>query len=755
MSHSPASSNEESSVTDVNRHDGEPAALGVAEDNVVGLLRVGYGMAARHLAALATPAAMLYVPAAIVAWAAVIAVVGRDGRIVNGDITVWTYSPMLVAVTAAVVVFGFAVELFVVAASVLMVAGDLLGQPVEASRALRAALRRGPALVVLGLVMVLVAGGVVAAGAAVVAKTGAVWMGVVVIVAVSLCLWWPAVALPLVLLESGRPLGAIARAVSLTRTRRWQTSIAVAIGAVIVPGLVIAGLRLATSPLDGIAHTLAGQVVLGAAGVIVVPFQAATLAVVALNQRYPYRFGGGDRPLDLGAAAERLTAAAPPGHPPGHLPGHPPGRPRGRRVRWPAVPWPIALVPLPGLLLAGYVWVNPLDLLPTSDHVLRDDFSRHPVALHLLRDDRPVELSGPIAETFGIRVCATEACKGSRLHDYADERYAISMGTATLADGTVAVAAWSPSRGKESNRKDGEWVLRLFRCGAHGCGTRQAVTAAHVIEFGGAGQRFGYGAAATAAAGQSVVIAAIEPPEDSTRTSEDALLRIIRCADVRCATPATVTATRLPFRILGLFSRPLAVAMGRGDRPVVAYEDNLTGGLTLVSCDAAACAHPRVTRQDLPRLPDRSGPDPYVDGVDIAVPSDDRPIVTLRDGRTGTALLRRCRTPDCAQTDAVPLTGPGPWRPWPALELDRTGRPIVATYDLARHHTVLIACHDRGCTRRTQTVVGQFDNGPGYLDLAVGRDGDPRVLWSDEPQSLFYSTGPLHLTICRDARCRP
>jgi hypothetical protein len=744
MADSPAPSDEESPVTGTPRRDGEIAArtvsAGVAEDNVPGLLRAGYALAVRHFAALAAPAALLYVPAAIVAWVAVTAAVGRGGRIVNGAVTVWTYSPALVAVLAAVAVAGFAVEILVVAASTIMAAGALLGRPVEAGAAVRAAARRAPALAVLGLIMVLVTAGGTAAGAVTAARTGAVWLGVVVIVAVALALLWLAVALPIALLEGRGPLGAIARAGTLTRYRRWQTSIALAVGAVIVPGLAGAGLSWSTSLLDGIVHTLAGQVVFVAAGVVAVPFQAATLVVVALNQRYPYRYGGTDeRPIDVGAAADLLAAV-----------------PRRRRAPRLPVPWPIALVPLPGLLLAGYVWVNPLDLLRTSDHVLRDDFGRQPVMLHLLGGDRPVELSGPIAESFGIRVCATDACHGSRLHDYRDARYAIKMGTATLPDGTIAVAAWSPARGNESTRKDGEWVLRLFRCGVHECGTRQAITTAPVVEHGGALEMFAYGVGATAAAGRGIVIAAIEPSAElKSGVSRDSLLRIIRCADVRCAKPATVTATRLPFRILGLYSRPVAVAVGRGDRPVVAYEDKMTGGLTMVSCDAAACAHPRVTRENPPPLPESRGPDPYVDGVDIAVPPDDRPIVTQRDGRTGTALLRRCRTPGCAQTDTVRLTGPGQWRPWPALELDRAGRPVVATYDLDRHHTVLIACHDSGCARRTQVVLGRFEQGPGYLDLAIGRDGDPRVLWSDQPQSLFFSSGPLHLTICRDPRCHP
>lgn len=725
---------ESAPVAGMTRRDNDVAPPGVGEDNAVGLLRLSYRTAARHLATLSMPGALLYVPAAIAVSAAIFATVGRGGRIVNGDITVWTYSHRPVAVVCAALVVGYAVEIVALAATVFMAAGDVLGRPVEPRTALGAAVRRAPALAVLGLVALLVLAAVAAAGVATAAKTGAVWMGVVVIVAVSPGVLWLAVALPIALLDGRGTLGAIGRAVTLTRLRRWQTSIVVAVGVIIVPGLVVAGLRWAVSPFDGITHTLLGQVVLGAAGVFVVPFQAATLVVVALNQRYPFSFRTtAERPLDLAAVAGRLPVAAAQGA-------------SGRR-RLGA----LALLPLPGLLYTGYIVLNPLDLQRTSDHVLRDDFGRQPVALHLLGGDRPAEVSGPTGGSIGMRVCASESCHGNRLYDYGRHVYLLKMATATLPDGAVAAVTWSGSRPNESKHKDGEWVLRLFRCGVKACGPAATVNTAHIVEFGGPGEEFGYGAAVTPAAGQGIVIAAIEP----TEKRRDSVLRIIRCGDPRCATPTAITATRLPFRILGLFSRPVAVAVGHGDRPVVAYEDYTTGAITLVSCDTAVCAHPRINREKLPTLPRDTELHKYIDGVDIAVPADDRPVVAYRDGRTGAAMLRRCRTPDCAETDTVSLTGPGLSRPWPALDLDRAGRPIVATYDLVRHQAVLIACHDAGCARRTQVPLGQISKGPGYLDLAIGRDGDARVLWSDEAEYLLDSEGPLHLTICRDSRCRP
>jgi hypothetical protein len=174
----------------------------------------------------------------------------------------------------------------------------------------------------------------------------------------------------------------------------------------------------------------------------------------------------------------------------------------------------------------------------------------------------------------------------------------------------------------------------------------------------------------------------------------------------------------------------------------------------MVSCDSAGCRHPAINQAGLPPLPRTGRPDPYVDGIDVAVPPDDRPVAAYHDGRTGAARLLRCRAPDCRALDTVTLTAPGVSRPWPALALNRAGHPLVATYDLARRRLVLIACHDAGCTSRTEVPIAPMEKGPGYLDLVIGRDRQPWVLWLDAPSSLFESGGgPLHLTICQDRRC--
>ena len=89
----------------------------------------------------------------------------------------------------------------------------------------------------------------------------------------------------------------------------------------------------------------------------------------------------------------------------------------------------------------------------------------------------------------------------------------------------------------------------------------------------------------------------------------------------------------------------------------------------------------------------------------------------------------------------------------PALALGTDGLPLVAVHDLTGSSVMLLACRDAGCTRRDATRVGAYTEIPGPLDLAVGRDGRPRILWAARTAGRPH--GELHLTTCRRPRCAP
>ncbi|GAA4639607.1 hypothetical protein GCM10023196_101870 [Actinoallomurus vinaceus] len=696
---------------------------------LVGVVGLAYRTAARHLVLLLVPSAVVLVPVGLVTSGLLIAVVGRNGLIANDGLAPLSTPYGLIVAAIAAVVLGIAGYLLALAATVVMSAGLLLGRPVGAAKALAAAVRRPVTLSALGGVAIVGTVLTFAFGLGVAIVTKQLWFGAGTFVFLLVSGLWQALALPISTLEGRGARWSIGRAHSVSQGRRTRTVLAVLLGVVLGPILLLAGLRWALSPLDGFAHVVIGDIVLGFVGLLVVPFQAGTVAVAALNQEYPVTpappspAAPQDRPgipLDLARIRERLSSAAASGR----------LRPRRAALLLP-------LLALPGLLYGGYVWFNPLGL--SVDHVLQPSFNRTPVTLHLLGGERPMEITGGGLTT---RVCGDRLCRRNRLYDYRDggSGWSGETGSVSLPDGTVATAAW---RTASSTR-----VLRLFPCGPDGCGGNGPIDTAPIVERNG---HDGASAAMTTT-GDGIVIAAMHDGNSGGGPE----VRLIHCADIRCQKPRAVTVDRLGWRTYSRQSSPLAVAVRRDGRPVVAVADGESSTVTVISCDGPECRHPRLTR---PVPPPAHSPgvsdifdDRLLDGVKLVIPRDDRPVLAYTDPGTGAARLVRCRTPDCATADGTALTGPGLWHTRPAVELDGD-RPLVATYDLRRKAAVLIDCQDLGCTHRRSVVLGTLKNGPGYLDLAVGGDRRPRVLWGDQSPGLFSHGGPLHLTTCGRPRC--
>src|SRR5262249_47944742 len=149
---------------------------------------------------------------------------------------------------------------------------------------------------------------------------------------------WLTLGLPIALLDGRGAWRSVGRAWSVSGQRRTRNVIVLMLGMLVGPGLFVAGVHWALSALSGVAHTLLGNAIAGVTSLIVVPFQAMTLTVVALNQRYPDRAGAPQarKPLDLGRIADRLSAI---------------GSVVRSRTRWAMLL--AAVLPLPGLLYGG------------------------------------------------------------------------------------------------------------------------------------------------------------------------------------------------------------------------------------------------------------------------------------------------------------------------------------------------------------------------------------------------------------------
>ncbi|GAA1820697.1 hypothetical protein [Actinomadura chokoriensis] len=672
-----------------------------------------------------------------------VVVLGGDGHVVNGEIRTYGLSHgilLYVGVTLSALIAAHVAAVVIV---VLIAAGLLLERPVTAGSAARTAARRTPALAgavpLVGLVLLAVpllgAGGFL--------LTLRVWPGVFGCVAGGMLSCWAVLALPLVVLDGAGPVRALARAWTLTRHRRTRWSWTALISVLVVPGAIAAGGWWAVWPLTGEAHAVAVRVTVAAAASPAVLLQGAALAVLTLSQWYadvPVRRER-RRPLDLGAAAERLRTGGRGAAGPGRT----------------AVLLALATA-APALFHWAVLRADPYDWVMVSDHVVEHAVGRDVLLLPGRGD--PAVLVPRRGSGFDLRACDDPACRRSRLAEhvpYVEDR----VDAAALPGGSLVVAGWQYGDRRVGPSRERPLLLRLIACTARGCpDMRAAPTTLRASRHGLAAS------VAVAASGARTVVAVAVPLTDEDANGGASTLRIMRCAHLPCGDPAVLVSLPVP-QATGVADKPLALALGRSGRPVAAYEDLDTGELIVVGCREASCRRHRAAslvprrgltseQKDDAHAGRKAGfwaGNAYPDGVEVAVPADDRPVIAYRDILTGAATLLRCRTPACAAADATVLSPPGRAQQAPALALGPDGLPLVAVHDLTDSSVVLIACRDAGCIRRDRVRIGTYTDIPGPMDLAVGRDGRPRILWIG--RSAGRAGNEPHLTTCRRARCAP
>ncbi|MFB4273309.1 hypothetical protein [Nonomuraea sp. GTA35] len=107
------------------------------------------------------------------------------------------------------------------------------------------------------------------------------------------------------------------------------------------------------------------------------------------------------------------------------------------------------------------------------------------------------------------------------------------------------------------------------------------------------------------------------------------------------------------------------------------------------------------------------------------------------------AKLLDCRTPDCAQADAITLDAGSPYRSTPALVLDRSGRPQVAYQSRDGTRLMLATCHARRCV---STAVARMRGAGDGLAMTVDDRGRPTIAWVDDGGSLTGGDWALMIT---------
>lgn len=225
-------------------------------------------------------------------------------------------------------------------------------------------------------------------------------------------------------------------------------------------------------------------------------------------------------------------------------------------------------------------------------------------------------------------------------------------------------------------------------------------------------------------------------------------IRITRCADADCTSATTGVVAEAIF-----VATPVAVAVGSGDLPLLAYQDLNDFLLKVASCNDAACTSAEIAQIDA--LTDAPG-NWWFNSIDLAVPPGGEPILSVgqdRDGR-GEVWFVECDDPFCGTASASILDDSALGDVTVAMELAPDGLPVIAFY--ADGALKVIKCADSACSSFTTNTIG-----PALADFIAGvtpslafePDGLPVIGYWDPDRVLVLAT--CHNPACATSTVTP
>ncbi|MFG6198207.1 hypothetical protein [Nonomuraea sp. JJY05] len=694
--------------------------------------------AARHLVPLVAPAAVVFLPLGLIAASALLPLLSGSAVVRNDELEIYGAEPRHLLVWSAVVLVVFTVAQAVVFPATVVIAAGLQagGPPVPARRALRAALRRLPSMLLLVVLAVPVFALVVAAGYGALLVTGSLVPAVFVFVGLALFTMPALLAVPAIVLEGRSALVAVGRGYDLVIGHSPSSTFTLACGVYVIPGLISQALDAAMAGLHGPALMYASGLASGVQALAGTAFQASVV-----TRQFLHRLALRPDPVSA-EEFDRILAG---------LPGVGP-----RRGVW--FPLVLPALVLPGLAYGGVAAVNPFGWLETSETDVtaawRDSFEAGIGAPQLGRGDLRALYPGPgtgmVALVYGgfqkpsaMFACADRTCRRARLR-YAeagpDQDLGVDAVGAALPDGRLVLTSWTWHR-----REWDSWEsLGLLICDQERCiPPRDGSPLIPRHDFAR-----GMSLALSPRPGGGLVVATADQVEIGRGRRRYDVISLISCADSGCSRPVTREVARVPSGGFAPGPQTLSVVVGADDRPVVARMDSRTGAVHMVSCEDPACARPHVTRPVAPQTIEVTRDSPR-HAVAVAVRPDGRPVLAYQDIRDSAVKYVDCRTRDCAQHVTVTLSGESYAPPVPVI--DRAGRVLVAYQDAPRPYVMLATCADGHCSR---TVVSGMRNGPGdCLAMMLDRAGRPVIVWTDDNGSYFsdskwslMATTPLNLT---------
>lgn len=738
--------------------DGPPEAVEVRprlmDEGVHAFARAAYAQPFRWGARMLLAFLVFVVPVTLLGLLGALYLIDADALLVNDRVRYFSLPDHALAVAIAVPALAvLAVLLGQVVAGVVAM-GGIAGRSPTLRWALHAALRRGPAALLFGILQVVALAPFVFALSgfflhpfglsdewlALVFVLGSV-LGVAVFAFVGL-------AWPVALTEGGGPWRALRRSVRLAHGYRAWTAGTVLGSGFLLPGLLLlAAYQLLVRASDALSlspHPVWHWVLIGALTVVGAAV-FTSVQVAALLYDRPLGLPEGEGPAALAGERAHLDAGALDALLPAHR----------TRSGWPrlilragtgAVLVVLGLL-LPGLLGVGLLAVNPTGLPRMTRATVYEKAS------NLRVEAIPMPNGSAVAWSTYDRGVPLDRCVAGSCSHVTDGEFPLNDDAAVARDGDGLVLAGYRQAEPETTAEKA-WEIVLAHCDGHRCAGDSLNTGSGpptVLDHD-EGEYWPDDAqmAVQPLPGGGYVVAAFV----GSAAHAYPKLTLYRCSIRGCRNPTTTRLDNTPISFIPGQVRALSLAVTSDQRPVVGVTDAETGLVELLSCDSVRCADPARTTLSPAKRVEAEYNSTKEAGVQVAMRSDDRPVVAYRDVSTGATVLAVCDDLTCRHPKTRRLTRPGWVNPAPSFALDSRDRPVFATYRLDDLSLLLVSCRDATCAHRDRVRLARITQGAGKLTVALDDKDRPIVVWADNRgQILDLVSGPVSLIHCVEPRC--
>jgi hypothetical protein len=342
-------------------------------------------------------------------------------------------------------------------------------------------------------------------------------------------------------------------------------------------------------------------------------------------------------------------------------------------------------------------------------------------SLTLSADGLPV-ISHHDAAGGDLRVvkCGDPACASGNVSTIVDGAGGTNVGSyssiALSTDGFPVISYYDQTNGD----------LRVAKCADAACASPATLTTLD-------------GAATDVGLYTSIAVGVDGLPVVSYRDVSNLDLKVAKCADAACASPATLTTVDGAAGNVGEYT---SIAIGADGLPVISYYDVGTTNLKVAKCGDTACASGNVLT-----TADGGGAD-LGQYSSITVPADGLPVIAHYNATAGRLRVVKCADPACAGSGAVNLDATANVGAHASISIGADGLPVVAYHDVTNGVLKLAKCGDAACSAgNTLTVVDGAAVTGHFTSVAVGGDGLPVIGYRD------VTGDGLRVARCANAFC--